>query len=170
MKLTSIEPPQLQTSDIDRASNSQAETLSSLCNWWMNTKEEALPGICHWFIHPQKNQRGSSLRINVNRATNISSFSPIGHSENVDMSAMNHSHHSSISLILILGGVLFILLITAFVTCITRKKRIHKSAKKDHPPDYVSVIKMKKKEDEELPTYSEAITIEKGFESPKTDE
>ena len=34
--------------------------------------------------------------------------------------------------------------------------------KKDIPPDYVSVIKMKKKEDEELPTYSEAIIMEEG--------
>ena len=36
------------------------------------------------------------------------------------------------------------------------------SRKKDTPPDYVSVIKMKKKEDEELPTYSEAIIMEEG--------
>ena len=34
--------------------------------------------------------------------------------------------------------------------------------KKDTPPDYVSVIKMKNKEDEELPTYSEAIIMEEG--------
>ena len=31
------------------------------------------------------------------------------------------------------------------------------SLKKDAPPDYVDVVKMKEKEDEELPTYSEAV-------------
>ena len=45
---------------------------------------------------------------------------------------------------------------------INMMERSNTSAKKDHPPDYVSVIKMKEKEDEDLPTYSEAITIETG--------
>ena len=31
------------------------------------------------------------------------------------------------------------------------------SLKKDAPPDYVAAVKMKEKEDEELPTYSEAV-------------
>ena len=149
MRLTSSPPPP--------PSNSQAETLSSLCDWWMNTKEEALPGICHWFIHPGGNQRGSTDRFSRNRPVNISSFS------NVGVSVMEHPVHSSISIIFILGGVFFILLIVAFITCITRRKTIErakKSQKKDHPPDYVAVIKMKTKEDEDLPSYSEAIVME----------
>merc|ERR1711892_1095653 len=198
MKLTPIQPLQPPTPDIHRTSNSsihpnsQSETLSSLCDWWKNTKKEALPGICHWFIHPEKNQ----IRINFDQARNVSSFSSIGHSSSVGISDLDHSLYStsSISLILIIGCVLFLLLITALITCITRRKwiqpsneedllnqrisnhiqritssnmlhmmeRSNSSEKKDHPPDYVSVIKMKEKEDEDLPTYSEAITIETG--------
>eukprot|EP00090_Calanus_glacialis_P032348 TRINITY_DN5359_c0_g1_i3.p1 TRINITY_DN5359_c0_g1~~TRINITY_DN5359_c0_g1_i3.p1 ORF type:complete len:159 (-),score=53.05 TRINITY_DN5359_c0_g1_i3:26-502(-) len=153
MRLTPSPPPP--------PSKSQAETLSSLCDWWMNTKEEALPGICHWFIHPGGDQRGSTVRLSHYRPVNGSSFSSVG------MSVMEHPVHSSISIIFILGGVLFILLIVAFITCITRRKTIErakKSQKKDHPPDYVAVIKMKIKEDEELPSYSEAILIESKME------
>ena len=49
-------------------------------------------------------------------------------------------------------------------------ERSNTSAKKDHPPDYVSVIKMKEKEDEDLPTYSEALTIKTGSELTNIDE
>ena len=116
MRLTSIPPPVPASS----------ETLSSLCDWWMTTKEEALPGICHWFIHPQNNQPRFSLSFQQNQSAGNSSFSPIGYSGNVNMLDMDHPIHStaSISLILILGSVLFILLVTAFITCITRKKRV----------------------------------------------
>ena len=38
-----------------------------------------------------------------------------------------------------------------------RMERSLDSLKKDAPPDYVDVVKMKEKEDEELPTYSEAV-------------
>eukprot|EP00091_Calanus_sinicus_P014760 TRINITY_DN32434_c0_g1_i1.p1 TRINITY_DN32434_c0_g1~~TRINITY_DN32434_c0_g1_i1.p1 ORF type:complete len:133 (-),score=45.20 TRINITY_DN32434_c0_g1_i1:69-467(-) len=127
----------------------------------MNTKEEALPGICHWFIHPGGNQHQSIDRLSQDRPVNISSVNK------VSVSVMEHPVHSSISIIFILGGVLFILLIIAFITCITRKKKLErakKSEKKDHPPDYVSVIKMKTKEDEELPSYSEAILLESKME------
>ena len=118
MRLTSLPPPgssQLPT---------PAPTLSSLCNWWITTKEEALPGICHWFIHPEKNKPRVSISFSHNQLTNSSSFSPIGYSDNVGVIDMTNSVHStSISLILILGGVFFILLVTAFITCITRRKR-----------------------------------------------
>ena len=120
MRLTPIPPP------AQANSNTQAETLSSLCNLWMTTKEEALPGICHWFLHPQKNQPRFSFNFQQNQTAINSSFSPIGYSGNVNMLDMDHPTHSttSISLILILGSVLFILLVTAFITCITRKKRV----------------------------------------------
>merc|ERR1711892_1144847 len=159
--------------------DTQAETLSSLCDWWMTTKEEALPGICHWFLHPQNNQPRFSLSFQQNQSESNSSFSPIGYSGNVNMLDMDHPIHStaSISLILILGSVLLILLITAFITFITRKKMIQnpnedeffinqrvsehiqlrmrtRSQKKDLPPNYVSAIKMKEEEDEDLPSYS----------------
>merc|ERR1711976_683056 len=82
-------------------------------------------------------------------------------------------------------GVLFTLLITAFVTCIIKKKRrpLQRASgstsvpssplsslspmsslviKKDKPPDYNSVIKLKEREDQELPTYSEAVSDNTG--------
>jgi len=156
-------------------------TLSSLCNWWMTTKEESLPGICHWFIHPQHSQPRVSFSFSHNQAGNGSSFTPIGYTGQVGMIDMTHPVHStaSISLILILGSVLFILLVTAFITCITRRKRVQqqnedefmsqrvsdhiqrrRGQKKDPPPNYVTVIQMKKEEEEDLPSYSEAISME----------
>ena len=46
-----------------------------------------------------------------------------------------------------------------------------RSQKKDPPPNYVSVVKMQEEEDEELPSYSEAVNIEVEMsEVPKTDE
>jgi len=185
MKLSStptISPPP----NFYKSPNSQAETLSSLCNWWINTKQDAPPSICHWFGDPEKNQRGSSLVSNLNQIQKINSFSSFGYPGHVDKFSMQQSLHStgSISLILILGAILFILLIVAFITCISRKKRLepsssddrlnqslsnhilqmlaisHSATTKDHPPGYVDVVKMKKEEDEELPTYSEALEIE----------
>ena len=130
MKLTPIQSLQPPTPDIHKISNSsihpnsQTQTLSSLCDWWKNTKKEALPGIFHWFIHPEKNQ----IRINFDQAKNVSSFFPIaiGHSSNVGFRDMDHSLYStaSIGLILIIGCLLFILLITAFITFITRRNTL----------------------------------------------
>lgn len=165
-----------------------AKTLSSFCNSWMNTKEEAVPSICHWFIHPQDNKKDSLLKFNPDPEDYISSFPP---TDNGHMSRMDHRILSTedVSLIFILCGILFILLVTALMTCITRKKRtqqpneedylnnqvseqmerirsanllfrmerLHPSQKKDAPPDYVTAVKMKEEEDEELPTYSEAV-------------
>ena len=46
-----------------------------------------------------------------------------------------------------------------------------RSQKKDLPPNYVSVIKMKEEEDEELPSYSEALNIEVEIsEVPKSED
>ena len=123
MRLTSIPPP--ITSNSNKHASSQAKTLSSLCNWWMNTKEKALPGICHWFNHPQKIHRRFSLNFESNQSSN-SSFTPFGYSGSVDMTTLKHpvSSDTSISLILLLCSVLFIVLVTAFISCITRKKRV----------------------------------------------
>merc|ERR1719348_1739364 len=99
----------------------------------------------------------------------------------------------SLSLVGILGGDLFILLLIAFITCIRQRKRyrdhdvpinnhlsnhlrrylwhLHASQEmRDQmavaeearvpPPDYVSVIKLKEKEEMELPSYSQAVRKE----------
>ena len=39
-------------------------------------------------------------------------------------------------------------------------ERSNASQTKDLPPNYVAAVKMKKNEDEELPSYSEALSIE----------
>ena len=38
--------------------------------------------------------------------------------------------------------------------------RLHGAKKKDPPPDYTTVINMKIREAEDLPTYSEAVAVE----------
>ena len=118
MNLTSSSSQTISNST--QHANTQAKTLSSFCNLWINTKTEALPGICHWFIHPKENIRGPSVKFNSDSGANISSFPPTGH-----MSVLDHRVLSTedMSLILILCGVFFILLVTAFITCISRKRR-----------------------------------------------
>merc|ERR1712060_605659 len=91
------------------------------------------------------------------------------------MGVSSHLHEStSISIIMILATVLFILLVTAFVTCITRKKRRPQNVEsqcqvvsdprrtrnlqKDKPPDYDEAVRMKEREELELPSYSEAVS------------
>jgi len=103
----------------------------------------------------------------------------------------------SLSLMGVLGGVLFILLIIAFVTCIKHRKRlrddqgqglsfdmlssqlrqIHQARASQHllsmlsslpelppapPPDYDTVVKQTQKEDQDLPSYSEATGAAEG--------
>merc|ERR1719244_1081108 len=123
-----------------------------------------------------------SISFSHNQLANSSSFSPIGYSDKVGVINMAHQVHStSISLILILGSVFFILRVTAFITCITRRKRAQQSEdelmsqrvsdhiqrrrgqKKDPPPNYVTVIKMKEEEQEDLPSYSQAVSMEAGM-------
>jgi len=149
----------------------QTETLSSMCSWWATTKQEKLPGICHWFVHPHKKV------ININQ--------PGSFFDNMGMTTMGHAHSStSLSLVLILGGVFLILFITAIITCIKRQKetqsvneevlrnvrisnhirRINSSnmvsvleGSKDCPPDYATAVKTKEEEEKELPSYSQAM-------------
>ena len=89
-----------------------------------------LSGLCHWFaVNPQKTLQKTLHRpgiedLHLNRITNeIPSRAAEGQVK-TDLMISSHLHEStSISIIMILATVLFILLITAFVTCITRKKR-----------------------------------------------
>merc|ERR1711997_654174 len=89
-----------------------------------------------------------------------------------DLMSSSQLHEStSISIIMLLATVLFILLITAFVTCITRKNRaaqtvesevvsesVRRAFNKDKPPDYDTAVKMKEREELELPSYSQAVS------------
>merc|ERR1719412_516305 len=124
-----------------------------------------------------------SISFADNQLANSSSFFPISYSDKVGVIDMAPPVHSttSISLILILASVFFILLVTAFITCITRRKRVQQSdgemrsqrvsdhiqrirgQKKDPPPNYVAVLKMKKEEEDDLPSYNEALSLEGGM-------
>jgi len=153
----------------------------TFCRWLMSSKVKVggpLSGICHWFTHPEKPLYRSRYHHGV-----TTSYDTLRHDDYdtgggtvIPRSGLvSHLHEStSISIIMILATVLFILLITAFVTCIIRKKRRpqHHSVesqriqapmsnvvtRKDKPPDYNSVIQMKEREDEELPSYSQAVS------------
>ena len=91
-----------------------------------------LSGLCHWFaVNPEKTLQDTlhrpgieKLHLNRHLITNeIPSRAADGHVK-TDLMISSQLHEStSISIIMILATVLFILLITAFVTCITRKKR-----------------------------------------------
>ena len=90
-----------------------------------------LSGLCHWFaVNPEKTLQKTlhrpgieNLHLNRHLINDIPSRTDDGQIE-TDLMVSSHLHEStSISIIMILATVLFILLITAFVTCITRKKR-----------------------------------------------
>ena len=90
-----------------------------------------LSGLCHWFaVNPEKTLEKTfhrpgveNLHLNRHLITNVPSRPGDGEVK-TDLMVSSHLHEStSISIIMILATVLFILLITAFVTCITRKKR-----------------------------------------------
>lgn len=88
-----------------------------------------------------------------------------------------HGAARSIGLIGISLGVLFIIFIIAFISCIKRRKTVqtfvqegHRSTqvvfsldqmsqirKGDIPPDYNTVVKMKEEEDGDLPSYNQAV-------------
>ena len=85
-----------------------AHTLSTMCRWWGTAREEAAPGICQWVGHPQT------------RVLHGEGRSTMSHLSNPDEEPGHGSHPSNTSLVLILGGVFFILVITAVITSIKR--------------------------------------------------
>jgi len=155
----------------------------TFCKWLMAQKVEVegpLSGICHWFTHPEKSLHRPRFHQQHHRVTPeyAGDYEESGLVRRTSLGA--HLHHStSISIIMILATVLFLLIITAFVTCIIRKKRrpqrpdhhhvqhpITVSSivlRKDKPPDYNSVLKMKQEEEEELPSYSQAVLVNECF-------
>jgi len=181
-------------------SSSRVETLSSLCQWWGDTKQEPLPSICHQFVAPDQ--------LDGRWAVVPPQFYShgTGHNQLVRHPAPSHNLVStpfgtgrSISLIGILGGVLFILLIVAFITCIRRRKRWSGSVRdaesdgdllaahlhqlqqlrsshhllgaREAPPDYTTVCKQKAEEEEGgLPSYSQAVLQERGVGEEEEEE
>merc|ERR1712061_763855 len=151
---------------VQRVIEDTGADTDTFCKWLMSSRvrvDGPLSGICHWFTHPDRNQsRGQVTRYHAGDADTLDIVHRSGFS-----SGLQDSASISISIIMILATVLFILLVTAFVTCIIRKKRRPQASvesggpapapavvRKDKPPDYNSVLKMK--EEEELPSYPQA--------------
>ena len=118
MRLTSLPTP--LPSNSTQNAITQAKTLRSLYNWWMKTKELALAGICHCFILPHENQLRFSLKIEPNQSSN-SSLSPFGYSVGVEIKTIEHP----VKYQSYFHNRLFIVLVTALITCITHKERTH---------------------------------------------
>ena len=117
MQITSMSP--LIAEPSTSSPSDQIETIHSMCDWWKtrNLDVEHMPDICHWFIKPQQNI------FNIDQMSSKSHFTPFGHLSSQDQPDLHPSHHStSVSLMLILGGVFIILFITAVITCIKQKR------------------------------------------------
>jgi len=163
---------------VQRVVGDAGADTDTFCRWIMSQKMELggpLSGICHWFVNPDKKLHRPRIgNYHLNRNV-ISSDGPDMALDSVipsDLMSSNQLHEStSISIIMLLATVLFILLITAFVTCITRKTRaaqpvespvvsetVRRAINKDKPPDYETAVKMKEREELELPSYSQAVS------------
>jgi len=165
---------------VQRVVEDAGTDTKTFCRWLMSSKVKVggpLSGICHWFTHPEKPLYRSRFHHGVTTSYDTPRHDDYDTAVSGSIQRtglVSHLHEStSISIIMILATVLFILLITAFVTCIIRKKRRPQPhsvespriqapmstivMRKDKPPDYNSVIQMKEKEDEELPSYSQAV-------------
>jgi len=169
---------------VQRVVGDAGANTDTFCRWLMSQKMEVggpLSGICHWFVNPEKKlhrPRIGHFHPNRHLISNEIPDLAVNSEVKTDLMISGHLHEStSISIIMILATVLFILLITAFVTCITRKKRRAQSVEtgtvqdysgqlrghrrshhKDKPPDYDTAVKMKEREELELPSYSEAVS------------
>merc|ERR1712200_228659 len=94
-----------------------------------------------------------------------------------DIMPVEHALHGtarSLGLVGISVGVLFMLLIIAAISCIRRRKTLlpdasilshappvltvqTQASKEDSPPDYTMVLRMKEEEEENLPSYRQAV-------------
>jgi len=179
MQISSISPVvDMVGSSTELPNYQRVDTLGSLCQWWGDSKQDVVPDICHQFVRLDHH----SLQKFLSNSQN--SFTPIRvPKDKVSSHLQPFSSGRSISLVGVLGGILFILILIAFVTCIRHRKRyrdqdgvgyqlryVHHMRPSHHllaslaqeqvratpPPDYHAVIKLKEKE-EELPSYSQAV-------------
>ena len=114
---------------VQRVVGDAGGNTDTFCRWLMSQKMEVggpLSGICHWFVNPEKKLHRPRIgHFHPNRHLINNEIPDLAESEvHTNFMVSGHLHEStSISIIMILATVLFILLVTAFVTCITRKKR-----------------------------------------------
>ena len=88
----------------------ETDTISSLCNWWNVNKDNQSPGICHWFHNAQRN-----ISLENDFLTKTTS---------VVKSERDNESATSISLLLMFGGIFGILIASLIVSCLTRKERV----------------------------------------------
>ena len=121
MKITSINPLHMESSTT--SPKEHPETLRSMCNWWRIKKDEDLPDICQWLENPPQNV--FSIR-NTNSKFHFYPYNPLAQ----DAHPQNNS--PSVSLVLILGGVLIILFISMIITCIKKRKEAQVGSQANH--------------------------------------
>jgi len=170
-----------------KISETQPKSLMTLCSWWERThaKADPLPHICHEFTSPDKlltSYMAPPRQYNfVELASDMLDTSNSA-GDNDMVEAVEHAVDTtgrSIGLVGISLGVLFILFIIAFISCIKRRKTVqtdhvypHPSIdrqvivtlgtsrgarEEDIPPDYSQVVTMKEEEDQDLPSYIQAV-------------
>jgi len=167
-----------------KISTIEPQSLMSLCSWWERThaKTVPLPHICHEFTSPDKlltSYMAPPMQYNFVRLA--ANMLETAHSDG-DMVEVEHAVHGTgrrIGLVGISLGVLFILFTIAFISCMKRKKTVltdhvypHPSIdtqvrvtlgtgratiEDDIPPAYSFVVRVKEEEDQDLPTYLQAI-------------
>jgi len=166
------------------------QSLLSLCSWWESThaKEDPLPHICYQFTSPQKLQTGliaPPMEFNFAKVAS-DMFLDKGEGDDEadkDVVDVEHSVHSvgrSIGLVGIGLGVVVMLLIIAFITCLRRRKIVQsfeeefhrgaqvvlsvtESRRQDTPPAYnlvVRDIQEQEEVEEEPPSYDFALRQE----------
>jgi len=164
----------------------EPHSLMSLCSWWERThaKTVPLPHICHEFTSPDKlltSYMAPPMQYNFARLA--ADMLETAHGAGDDMvEAVEHAVDGtgrSLGLVGISLGVLFILFTIAAISCMQRRKIVltdhvypHHSTdtqviitlgtgrgdrEEDIPPDYSLVVRMKEEEDQDLPTYIQAV-------------
>jgi len=158
----------------------QSESLLSLCKWWESThaKSDPLPHICHEYTSPDRllsMPMAPPMQYNFARvASGMLSTSQGIKSDSMPIEHALHGTGRSLGLVGISVGVLFMLLIIASISCIRRRKTMlpdtsilshthtvltvqTQASKEDSPPDYTMVLRMKEEEEENLPSYRQAV-------------
>jgi len=158
--------------------SSKKEALPGICHWFVPPQETGQ--------EVTKFHHGQESHINP-YSTNNNTIST-----DTYVIASTEPSAAGISIIFIIAGFFFIIFFFLFIICITFRKRSQESnaesylnsevssqldrirsanilhlrfqgtKQKDSPPDYTTVINMKKREDEYLPSYSEAVATDTG--------
>jgi len=157
-----------------------SESLVSLCKWWESThaQSDPLPHLCHEYTSPDRllsMPMAPPMQYNFARiASGMLATSKEVESDNMPVEHALHGTGRSLGLVGISLGVLFMLLIIAAISCIRRRKTMlpdtsilshthtvltvqTQASKEDRPPDYTMVLRMKEEEEENLPSYRQAV-------------